>query len=159
MNNILKNREELSILETYLNITYNPEDVLSELCERRLESSCAWLITGEPFQKWLSDDMAPRYFWLRGPPATGKSFLTASITEEISPRHCSYFFFRQGDHRSTLSSLFQSIAYQMAKKNRAIREELLEIARDNFQPPKDDFMAIWRKIFTNGIFLRWPAST
>jgi hypothetical protein len=98
--------------------------------------------------------MAPRYFWLRGSQATGNSVLLASITEKHRPRNRSYFFFKQGDHRSTLSSLFQSIACQMATKNRAIREELLEIARDNFQPPNDDYKAIWRNIFTNGIFLK-----
>ena len=156
--NILKNREELSILETYLEITSNPEDHLTELCERRLDSSCEWLTNGDSFQRWLCDEMAPRYIWLKGPPATGKSIITASVTQEINPRNCSYFYFKQGDHRSTLSNLFRSIAYQMASKNRVVRQELLEIARDRLQPPKDDYKATWRKLFINGIFRKWPPS-
>ena len=130
-----------------------------ELCERRMESSCQWLTTGEPFQKWQTDGMAPRYFWLKGPPATGKTILTASVAEEIDPRNCTYFFFKQGHHRSTLNTLFKAIAYQMATKHRVIREEILAIARDNFQPPTADYQETWRRMFINSIFQNWPAST
>lgn len=154
-----KHLDYLQVLASYLDISYNPEDELLELDDRRMEGSCEWLTTNESFQQWLTDGTSPRYLWLNGPPAAGKSILTASVARQIPARHCSYFFFKQGDHRSSLGNLFQSFAYQMGRNHDAIRDALSVIANDNFQPSKDDFKAIWRKIFINGVFQNWPTAT
>jgi hypothetical protein len=111
------------------------------------------LSSKKTFLDWQFNDESHRYFWLTGQPATGKSVITAHVIECLDENSCSYYFFgHRDDNRSSLSGLLLSIAYQMARKSRVIREKLLELSQDDSLLDKDDYRVIWRRLFSGGIF-------
>jgi hypothetical protein len=146
-------REEMQALSRFLNVSGPPIDELSSLEDARLPGSCEWLSSKKAFLDWQFNDESERYFWLTGQPATGKSVITAHVIKCLDENCSSYYFFGHQDHnRASLSGLLLSIAYQMAQKNRAIREKLLELSRDDSLLDKDDYRGIWRRLFISGIF-------
>jgi hypothetical protein len=146
-------REQMSTLGAYLDVTHSPEDDLSSLEDLRLDGSCQWITNRQSYQEWQFDDDAPRYFWLKGPPATGKSVIAAHVIGDLEKSRCSYYFFKHGDQsRASLSGFFRSMAYQMALRCRAVREKLLEVAQDDPFFDKEDHRSIWRRIFVSGVF-------
>src|ERR1700733_6094212 len=127
-------REEMQALSRFLNVSGPPIDELSSL-------------------DWQFNDESERFFWLTGQPATGKSVITAHVIKCLDENYSSYYFFGHQDHnRASLSGLLLSIAYQMAQKNRVIREKLLELSQDDSLLDKDDYRGIWRRLFISGIF-------
>lgn len=140
-------------LSKYLSIQHSLQYELSALEDDRLPGSCEWLMEKRHFQDWQFLDESPRYFWLKGRPATGKSMLASQVINNLEGTGCSYYFFKHGDQeRASLSGFFRSIAYQMAGTSLSVRETLLELAREDPHLEKDDYRSIWRRIFIGGVF-------
>ncbi|KAH7370025.1 hypothetical protein BKA65DRAFT_487549 [Rhexocercosporidium sp. MPI-PUGE-AT-0058] len=147
-------RQEMQSVSRSLNVSSGPIDDLTELEDSRIPGSCEWVTSSESFLDWQYGEDSPRYFWLTGQPAVGKSVITAHAIGCIDSSCCSYFFFKHGDqHRSSLSAALLSLAYQMAQNNQAIRQVLLELSSDNSYLDTDDYRGIWRRLFVGGIFL------
>jgi hypothetical protein len=143
----------MQTLSRYLNVSRSPIDDLSSLEDARIPGSCEWLTSRKSFLDWQFNEDSPRYFWLTGQPATGKSVITAHVIGCLDEKSCSYYFFKHGDqNRSSLSGLLLSVAYQMAQKSYGIRETLLELSQDDTFIDKDDYRSIWRRLFVGGIF-------
>ena len=141
------------ILSKYLGIPHSRQYELSALEDNKVTGSCEWLTNRSNFQQWQFLDESPRYFWLKGRPATGKSVLSSHVIKTLEGTRCSYYFFKHGNQeRSSLSGCFRSIAYQMGGLSLSIREKLLEIVQDDSILDKDDYEYIWRKLFMGGIF-------
>ncbi|KAL2069213.1 hypothetical protein VTL71DRAFT_15551 [Oculimacula yallundae] len=147
-------RQEMQSISRFLNVSSGPIDDLTELEDSRIPGSCEWVTSSKSFLDWQYGDNSPRYFWLTGKPAIGKSVITAHAIRCLDSSCCSYFFFKHGDHRrSSLSAALLSLAYQMAQNNHTIRQFLLEISSDDIFLDKDDYRGIWRRLFVGGIFL------
>jgi hypothetical protein len=143
----------MQTLSKFLNISSSFIDDLSELEDARIPGSCEWLTCGKAFLDWQYGDDSPRYFWLTGQPAIGKSVITAHVIGCLDDSNCSYFFFKHGDqNKSSLSRALLSLAYQMAQKSHIIRKTLLELSNDDSFLDKDDSRGIWRRLFVGGIF-------
>jgi hypothetical protein len=143
----------MQALAAYLNVDRKQEYVLSSLEDSQLDGSCEWFTNKDTFQDWVFSDKSPRYFWLTGKPATGKSILASHVINYLEGDRSSYYFFKHGDHqRSSLSGLFRHIAYQMAETSSSVREKLLEISQHDSHLDKEDYRTIWRKVFVSGIF-------
>jgi len=143
----------MSSLSKYLGISDDLQYELSTLEDDRLAGSCEWLTNKSSFQEWQFLDDSARYFWLKGRPATGKSMISSHVIDNLEGTRCSYYFFKHGDkERSSLSGFFRSIAYQMARTSLSIREQLLDIAQEDFSLDRDDYRSIWRKLFIGGVF-------
>lgn len=141
-------------ISKFLNVHSGPIDDLAELEDSRIPGSCEWVTSSKKFLDWQYGDESPRYFWLTGQPAVGKSVITAHVIGCIDNCCCSYFFFKHGDHkRASLSTALLSIAYQMAQNSESIRQLFMELAADDSHLDKDDYRGIWRRLFVGGIFL------
>jgi hypothetical protein len=146
-------RKIMSDLATYLDVHQDWDNKLSELEDNRLHGSCEWLTDRDSFQEWQFVDESPRYFWLKGKPATGKSVLASHVINNLEGTRCSFYFFKHDDQeKSTLSGFLRSMAYQMAGTSRPIRDKLLEIAQEDPFLDRDNHRSIWHKLFTGGIF-------
>lgn len=141
-------REQMRILSSYLNIADAPVDDLMAFEEQKLQGSCEWLTKKASYQDWQYNDDSPKYFWLRGKPAMGKSMLSSHVIQHLEGTQCSYFFFKHQDRlRSSLAVFLRSMAYQMASSNRSVREQLLKCQQDDLFIEMDNARSIWRKVF------------
>lgn len=157
-------RNEMKTLSEYLGVAEPPEADLANVVDKRTDGSCTWLTNQELFQLWHEGSAhAPKFFWLTGEPATGKSVLVGHVVKylEDCSSDCSYFFFKHGDAtRSTVSDLLRSLAWQMAYTNTAIRYQLLNMQQNGETVDKNDERSLWRAIFVSRIFqvhLRQPS--
>jgi WD40 repeat protein len=147
-------REQKRRLETFLGISKTPEDEYLHYSDLRAKGSCDWLTEKHSFQDWR-DSGSSKIYWLSANPASGKSVLAAHVINHLEDANltCSYFFFtRDSKSDSNLSNCLRSIAYQMALSNVYIRDNFLSMVDESLQIAKDDFRAIWRKVFIGGIF-------
>ncbi len=82
----------MQALSRYLNVSHAPINDLSTLEDDRVPGSCEWLTNSERFLDWQFSDDSPRFCWLTGQPATGKSVATAHVVGSLVDDTCSYFF-------------------------------------------------------------------
>ena len=107
--------EQVNRIRAYLRIEQVPEDALSTHNDIRMKSSCSWITRKPSFLQWLGN-ATPRYFWLKGPPAFGKSTLASYMIEYLKESPVCYHFFKAGERETTsVSGFLRSMAYQMAK--------------------------------------------
>ncbi len=146
-------------LSQYLGITERPEAELARVNQRQTDGSCRWLTDKQSFQNWVGFPTSPRFFWLDGEPATGKSTIAGHVIRFIEETNgdCAFFFFKHGDSaKSSIATLLRSLAWQMARMNLAVRQELLAMAEQGHYLDKADEGSIWRNIFTARILkLEW----
>ena len=149
-------RSQMRHISQYLGGAERPEADLVAVLDKKLPGSCQWINGKLSFQDWEDGfDDAPRCYWLRGEPATGKSTIVAHTIDylEQRSRECSFFFFKHGDAtRSTVASMLLSIAWQMASLHSTIREGLMKLYSDEEILDKGDERSIWQKIFVAHIF-------
>jgi hypothetical protein len=143
---------EIEEIAKYLSIDPSADEKLSTLNDTRLNGSCSWLTNKASFQEWWSSS-APRYFWLKGAPASGKSMLASYIIKYLEGSPVCYYFFKKGDKTdNNLSSFLRSMAMQMAQKNPAIRSAIYHLSQQG--PPIDvrNQKTIWNTVFTSCVF-------
>ena len=67
---------------------------------------------------------------------------------------CSHFFFKLGtDGQSSFRDCLRSLAYQMALNNSEVKRFLLKMQAEGIVLEKFDEKTLWRRLFTDGIFL------
>ncbi|KAI4266873.1 MAG: hypothetical protein LQ337_008624, partial [Flavoplaca oasis] len=141
-------RKNMRQLSSYLNIPDVPVDDLTALEEQKLEGSCEWLTRKESYQDWQYNHASPKYFWLRGKPAVGKSIASSHVVQQLEGTQCSYFFFKHNDPlKSSLAVFLRSMAYQMANTNRSVRQQLVGLQQDDPFLEMENARNIWRKVF------------
>jgi WD40 repeat protein len=145
----------MRLLREYLKEPLDSLEELTSLDDLRIKGSCEWLLKKKEFLLWQNDSArSPKYFWLKGKPAAGKSVIAAYVVRHLESlnRSCSYFFFKDSDRsRSSASGLLCAIAYQMANSNRSVREKLLELRQGGAQFNYENSSTIWQKVFVEGI--------
>ena len=144
--------EQMELIGTYLSVHQDMDDILSSFDDRRLKGSCSWLPAKASFQEWRYSE-APRYFWLKGAAASGKSTIASYIVEYLADNPICYYFFKRGEETAlNLSNFLRSMAYQMAKANPTIRDALYRLSQQG--PPIDirNQRLIWHNIFTGCVF-------
>lgn len=152
---IQKRIDDIERLSRYLGLKERPGIDLASLIERQVAGSCAWLTDGDSFHQWLEDvGNSPRFYWLRGEPASGKSTLASHVVNclEVGNRDCAYFFFNHlHTGKSAVAELLCSLAIQMASANNNIRQKLLDMCDSGVKIDKRDERSIGRTIFTTCI--------
>ncbi|KAL9014036.1 MAG: hypothetical protein Q9173_001310 [Seirophora scorigena] len=133
-----------------------PDNDLSNLLDRQIEGTCEWFTSDAEYKTWRAGvGEVPKLLWLSGRPATGKSTLAAHVVRRICESNlgCSYFFFKHGDRsKSTVASMLQSFAYQMASTNPQIRAEIASMHENGTSIDADDERTLWRSVFISRIF-------
>ena len=150
---------QMQSLSQYLGVAERPESELARVNQRQTEGSCNWLTDKQSFQEWVGLSTSPRFFWLDGEPATGKSTIAGHVIKFIEKTNgdCAFFFFKHGDSaKSSVAVLLRSLAWQMARVNLDVRQELLAMAEQGHFVDKADEGSIWRNIFAARILrLEW----
>ena len=137
-------------LSQYLGDNGRPESDLARIAQRQVEGSCRWLTDRQGFRDWIEAQSSPRFFWLNGEPASGKSTIAGHVIKTLESRSgdCAFFFFRHGDSKkSTIASLLCSLAWQMALIDVHVRQELLAMASEGYFLDKNDEISVWRSVF------------
>ena len=154
---IHRRQDELGKLYRYLGLEERPGIDFANAVDRRTEGSCTWLTEKPNFHLWLDDlEDSPRYYWLRGEPASGKSTVAGHVIQylENCNRDCSYFFFKHlNSGKSTVAELLRSLAWQMASTNTSVREKILEMCDTGVTIDMKDERSIWRTVFAARILL------
>ena len=150
-----QHRAQMRLLSQYLGVLDRPEADLIAVLEKKVEGSCEWLTNSKTFQAWREGSITtPKYFWLSGRPATGKSTIAGHVTRYLEDCNasCMYFFFKDGDAtKSTISEMLRSLAWQMAWGNTEIRQVLLHMEQERDTIDRADARLIWRTIFVSRI--------
>ena len=158
-NKKIEHLTQMQSLSQYLGVAERPESELARVNQRQTDGSCKWLTDKQSFQNWLGLPISPRYFWLDGEPATGKSTIAGHVIKFIEQTNgdCAFFFFKHGDSaKSSVAILLCSLAWQMARINLDVRRELLAMAEHGHYIDKADEGSIWRNIFAACILrLEW----
>ena len=156
-------QHEMRLLSKYLGISHRPENDLANILDSQLEGSGHWLTEHPTFLSWRSGlESQPKFFWLTGDPATGKSTLAGHVAKHLEQMNgdCAYFFFKHHSAgRSSISDLLCSLAWQMASLNTGIRHDLLAMVNEEVAIDRNDERSIWRSVFVSRIFrihLRQP---
>lgn len=145
--------EQRRLLDGFLGTSDAPEDDLMDIDQRRLPSSCEWIVGRDNFRRWR-DSVDPRMYWISAKPATGKSFLSGYIINHLrgSNLDCVFYFFAYNDKlKSTIGAFLRSVAWQMARLYPEILQTVLNIHDKDEQLGKMDYRTIWRKLFIEGI--------
>jgi WD40 repeat protein len=172
----------MRILADYLGVSEAEDEELANLEDAEVSGSCQWLLNMQSFIDWrdaqidgdptevdlpartrklaiskrnrLDHPSTPRFFWLTGAPGTGKSVLAAHVIRHLEDRDCSFYFLKHSDRsKQNLSGLLKSIAYQMARRDVALRQSLLSMQREGgLTAEKNDIRAIWKQLFVQKIF-------
>ena len=150
---------QMQILSQYLGVKERPESELARVNQRQTEGSCKWLTDKKSFQRWVGLPTSPRFFWLDGKPATGKTTIAGHVIKLIEETNgdCAFFFFKHGDStKSSIAALLRSLAWQMARVNLDVRQDLLAMADQDQFVDRADESSIWRNIFAARILrLKW----
>ena len=153
----------LRSLSTYLGLSCIPENDLANVTDSQMEGTCQWLTELPSFTDWRSGiESNPKFFWLTGDPATGKSILAGHVAKHLQQMNgdCAHFFFKHhSTGKCTVAELLRSLAWQMASLNTEIRRRLLKMQEEDIAFERTDERAVWRTIFMSQIFrveLRQP---
>ena len=79
---------------------------------------------------WLNDEQDKHVFWLNGLAGTGKSAIAQTFAETSfasGQLGASFFCSRDFEDRSSLRSIFPTLAFQLAHRYRSFRQELLPV--------------------------------
>ena len=85
-------------------------------------------------EKWLKDEQDQRVFWLNGLAGTGKSTITQTFAEICfadGNLGASFFCSRDFEDRSTLQTIFPTLALQLAYQYPQFQKEVLRLLRMN----------------------------
>jgi len=148
----LKEAEEL---ERLLGASLSAESDFSHYHGLWLPGTCEWFRNDPRTKIRLDDGARSSVLWFSGPPASGKSVLSAyAIRHLIDSGHsCQYFFFKFGDPaKRSLASALRSLAHQIARDNPSFRRQLVELSAEGFRLEKADATLIWQKVFQSTLF-------
>ncbi|KZL74295.1 NACHT domain protein [Colletotrichum tofieldiae] len=101
---------------------------LDWLLNRSCKGSTEWLKHNETYLAWLdTSKSAVKLLWLRGIPGAGKTFLAASVLEEVKTLHQTCFIFATyaRQHNTTARSILQSLIFQLASSNKDLQSVLI----------------------------------
>jgi Predicted acetyltransferases and hydrolases with the alpha/beta hydrolase fold len=146
---------EALILRSFLNVAGPIDSEFETLRLLRQPNSCEWFTYRNTFQSWISGRSTAGVLWLVGKPAAGKSIMSTHVIEYLqqSNLNCSFFFCKHSETGgSMLSSIFLSLAYQMALQDRLVRDSILQLAQSDLIWDKTEEISVWKQLFVNCIF-------
>lgn len=155
--------DQMKTLSNFLGVVERPTTDLANMVHHQTEGSCSWLTDKSIFLNWQQGlENSPKFYWLSGEPASGKSTLAGHVVRYLDDCNCdcSYFFFNDSNSRkSKVAKLLCSLAWQMAFSNTFVREKLLTICEEGVVINHNDETSIWRNLFVTLILrteLRQP---
>ncbi|OQE46137.1 hypothetical protein PENCOP_c001G06589 [Penicillium coprophilum] len=148
-------KTQLEQLQTLLAVPETFDDDLKFFHSRWTPGTCDWILFHPDFNNWMDEAVdAPTMLWMHALPASGKSVLSAFVTNYLLKRSvCVYYFFRFSDEsKRSLSACLKSIAFQIAKQLPEFCRALKKLSFATKTLEKTDSKAIWERIFVQLLF-------
>ncbi|KAL4885962.1 ankyrin repeat-containing domain protein [Aspergillus karnatakaensis] len=128
---LLDDHRAAQILNWLTPADYGPEQ--SDLLRKREPGTGQWLLESDEYNRWLEGDFST--FFCPGIPGAGKTFLTATLVEDLYQRYSSdssvglvYIYCNYHRHQEqTLYELLLSVLKQLAQRRHRIPAEVEEM--------------------------------
>ncbi|KAK3900319.1 hypothetical protein C8A05DRAFT_36046 [Staphylotrichum tortipilum] len=165
-------RAQMKQLAQAFDVAERPDGDFLRMLDKLHDGSCEWL-TGHPsFRDWLECDLldanpaikaitsgpatrtTPRFFWLNGPPGSGKSVASGHVIKHLTSVNldCAYFYFKNSD-KTSLTQFLLSMALQMAETSFQIRHTFLAMMDEGETiDSHGDHVMVWNTLFLGRIF-------
>ena len=114
----------------------------------RLERTCDWILDREEFQAWIAPERisdAAKILWIRGPPGSGKTFLTTRIIDYLRCHYpvVHFFCFYNDIRKRQPLEIIRSWILQLVN----ISDVACDIGKETYREKISDFATeseIWR---------------
>jgi NACHT domain len=134
-----------------LNVSTN--DNYEAALEHRAPGTGTWFLTSPEYIYWRVDDRNG-WFWLLGPPGSGKTVLSAIAIEELDLISGSgigsvyYFFDYRNSNKTALMSFFDSVVGQLLQQAPAGMDDVqsLRLSRKMGHPTADEYLSLTRAL-------------
>jgi hypothetical protein len=141
--------DELASLRDLLGVIGTPEDDLDVSRSARKEGTCQRFFNCDEVCNWLQSK-SRQIPWAHAQPGGGKSTLCSFVIDDLlkAGHHCSYFFFRYGQHnKESTSNMLRSLAYQTSLQLPRFRRTLVDLASSGTRLSSANASTIWNKLF------------
>ena len=139
------------------------QDEVQSLRSKAMSGTCHWITYRSKFINWVESIEplhGPRFFWLTGPPAMGKTVIASYVVDWLTSsgicKSCQCHFFSSGhQNKRTAAYSLRSIASQLAYVNEEFREQLLALQEEtgvSFSFQDQNLSVIWEKVFEGIVF-------
>lgn len=154
---LLSNRQQSYDLKSLLAISELPDVDYIFYRDQWTPGTTGWILQNEEYNRWLeTPESVSAILWCHGGAGFGKSVLSSFIINDLFERglSCQYFFFKYGEHKKrTLSSLFRSLAYQVARSTYDFQQKVLQLAEEGIDFESADSRTVWERIFKLNLLL------
>lgn len=154
-------RERIEMLEWISSIPFGSDH--DGVSEDRTPGTGEWLVQHGDFQSWEGTNLS-RFFWLKGSPGTGKTYLTSAVIDRVRARVATknegfaFFYCRRGndERRSQPRSVLQSFVRQLstnAHSPEAVQTKLRDAINDARENGTNFRLQQCRKLIMNSLNL------
>ncbi|KAH8901294.1 hypothetical protein GQ53DRAFT_707603 [Thozetella sp. PMI_491] len=146
--------DDLEPLDVYLDCQEAQDENLETILESKVEGTCSWLERRPDYPLWKQSVSMVWFYWLHGPPGTGKSVTSAHVIDQLHSQdeYVSHFFFTNGNRfRRDVASLLRFLAFQMAQKHEEVATAIRELQKAGTHLEDADEKMIWKKLFASTI--------
>ena len=113
----------------------------------RQSGTCDWILERKEFTDWLDSDRSSKVLWLHGKHGTGKTILSARITECLMkecPAHFAYFFcFYGSEKKRKCGNIIRAWIHQIVKQDDEACSAALTIYKDRESHSANNF-ELWQ---------------
>ena len=153
-------REKTGLLHSLLGADGAPHDDLALLYPQQSPDPCAWIELHSQYTDWRKDrSLRPYILCLTGHSGSGKSTLASGLVEQLRGQglFCHFYFFRHDDEsKQSITSLFRSLALQMADSVELFRDHLAALAAGGYSLDHDSPESVWKKLFASELSSMLP---
>ena len=146
-------KEKTDLLHSFLRTDGAPYDDLASFYPQHLPGSCMWIESDPQYAVWLKDRAPrPHILYLTGLAGSGKATLGSFVIDRLEKMGlpCQFYFFRHDDEsKRSVTSLFRSLASQMADRVELFRDHLVALAAGGYNLDYDNPDSIWKKVFAS----------
>ena len=150
-------------IEAICGVRERVQDEVQSVRSKAMSGTCHWITYRSNFINWVENIEplhSPRFFWLTGLPAMGKTVLASYVVDWLTSagisKSCQCHFFSSGhQNKRTAAYSLRSIASQLAYVNEEFREQLLALHEEtgiSFSFQDQNLSVIWEKIFEGIVF-------
>ncbi|KAF4947509.1 hypothetical protein FGADI_10354 [Fusarium gaditjirri] len=115
-----------------------PNDVFSDSNDKRVQTTCEWILHRDEFLEWQKPSSSSKIFWIKGPAGFGKTVLCARIVQELertAQEPVAYFFLSSRyDGRDDPFSVIRAWLTLMIQRSQAARDIVTKTRLSQHEP-------------------------
>jgi WD40 repeat protein len=146
---------DLAAVDHFFKRSITCESDYNNIQHQKIPDTCIWFSELPVVASWLEATAKPKILWYNAPPASGKSFLAASVIDTLQKRgsSCQYFFCKQShQEKRTVSGMLKSLAYQLAKEEPEFNRVIRALSNGENELEAADYSTLWHNLFERSLF-------